>query len=99
MIDRRTTAETVLGGYRLPADANILICPYVTHRDPEFWSDPERFDPDRFGETLAHEIGHYKRKHILQGLAMLVQQVAVLRGVLPREAASDQEVEDLGEGL
>jgi cytochrome P450 len=37
-----------LGEYRLPAKSTVLICQYVTHRDPRFFPDPLRFDPDRF---------------------------------------------------
>jgi cytochrome P450 len=37
-----------VGGYHVPAGANIVLCAYVTHRHPEFWENPEGFDPDRF---------------------------------------------------
>src|SRR5205807_7488657 len=37
-----------IGGYRIPAGSTILLCPYLTHRHPEFWDNPEAFDPDRF---------------------------------------------------
>jgi cytochrome P450 len=48
-ITARTTAGAVdLDGYRIPANATVLLSPFVTHRDPRFWQDPERFDPERF---------------------------------------------------
>ena len=37
-----------VGGYHVPAGSNIVLCPYVTHRHPDFWPNPEGFDPDRF---------------------------------------------------
>jgi cytochrome P450 len=37
-----------VGGYHVPAGSNIVLCPYVTHRHPDFWENPEGFDPDRF---------------------------------------------------
>jgi len=37
-----------VGGYHVPAGANIVLCAYVTHRHPDFWENPEGFDPDRF---------------------------------------------------
>jgi cytochrome P450 len=27
---------------------SVIVSQYVTHRDPRWWDDPERFDPDRF---------------------------------------------------
>jgi cytochrome P450 len=45
---RTTRAEMVLGGYRLPTGTIAMVSPWVTHRDPALWADPQRFDPGRF---------------------------------------------------
>jgi cytochrome P450 len=37
-----------LGDYFLPARTTVLISQFVTHRDPRYFPDPLRFDPDRF---------------------------------------------------
>lgn len=37
-----------VGGWELPAGAEIAPCIYLTQRRPELYPDPERFDPDRF---------------------------------------------------
>lgn len=47
-IGRRTVADDVMGGYRIRAGTLVMCAPWVTHRDPRFWPDPEGFDPDRF---------------------------------------------------
>ncbi|NUO60704.1 MAG: cytochrome P450 [Hamadaea sp.] len=45
----RTTAERVrIGGYEIDRGVEVLLCPYLLHRDPRFWRDPERFDPARW---------------------------------------------------
>src|SRR6266849_7913966 len=47
-IGRRAVEECELGGYRVPAGSNIFILQWRTQRDPRFFPDPERFDPERW---------------------------------------------------
>jgi len=35
-------------GHRIPAGAEVLIMPWLLHRKPQLWENPERFDPERF---------------------------------------------------
>jgi cytochrome P450 len=53
LVLRRATADDEVGGYRIPAGANIAFCPYVTHRHPGFWDNPEGFEPGRFAPEAA----------------------------------------------
>jgi len=50
LITRRAIAADRLAGYELPAGTDVLLSPYVIHRHPRFWQDPERFLPERFAE-------------------------------------------------
>ncbi|MEU8772474.1 cytochrome P450 [Streptomyces sp. NPDC048606] len=48
VIGRRAVAATEIGGYTIPAGADVILSPWVTHRHPAYWSEPDRFDPSRF---------------------------------------------------
>jgi cytochrome P450 len=48
VIGRRALEDYSLGGYHVPARSLVLVSQYVTHRDPRWWPEPERFDPERF---------------------------------------------------
>ncbi|MER6089674.1 cytochrome P450 [Streptomyces bluensis] len=49
ILPRHATEDDILaGGYAVRAGTDILISPYLTHRDPELWPEPEHFDPRRF---------------------------------------------------
>jgi len=37
-----------IGGYPVRAGQVLLLSPYATHRHPDFWENPEGFDPERF---------------------------------------------------
>ncbi|MBD5633992.1 MAG: cytochrome P450, partial [Candidatus Eremiobacteraeota bacterium] len=45
---RRVLERSELAGYAIPAGAGIVISPYVCHRNPRFFPNPERFEPERF---------------------------------------------------
>ncbi|MCW5732067.1 MAG: cytochrome P450 [Alphaproteobacteria bacterium] len=51
--NRMALGEDEIGGLRIPPGALITISPYVVHRNPALWPDPERFDPDRFAPEKA----------------------------------------------
>jgi cytochrome P450 len=45
---RQALADDELSGFRLPRGWLAFVIPYVLHRLPAFWKDPDTFDPDRF---------------------------------------------------
>ncbi len=45
---RRALHDFALGPYWLPARTTVLMSQYVMHRDPRYYPDPLRFDPERF---------------------------------------------------
>ena len=44
---RLSLNEFELGEYRLPAGTTVLASQYILHRDPRYFPDPLRFDPER----------------------------------------------------
>lgn len=45
---REAATDVVVGGYRIPKGTLILWSAHLAGRDARAWSDPLRFDPDRF---------------------------------------------------
>src|SRR5262249_53042061 len=58
---REAAQEDEIGGYRIPARSTVVVSPFVTHRHPAFWEQPEVFDPDRFtpGRVAQRPKGAY----------------------------------------
>jgi cytochrome P450 len=48
VLTRRVAEPVKIGGYVLPAESNVVISPWVTHRDPRFFPSPEAFEPERW---------------------------------------------------
>lgn len=48
VLSRTAANEDEIGGYHIPAGSEMLIFPYITHRHPGWWQDPEKFCPERF---------------------------------------------------
>lgn len=47
-INRKLEADVILKNYTIPAGAFVPISPYVLHRNPEVFPNPEEFNPDHF---------------------------------------------------
>jgi cytochrome P450 len=47
-MSRTPIEDDAIGGYRVRANQPVYMCQWVTHRHPEFWDNPEGFDPERF---------------------------------------------------
>lgn len=108
VIGRRSVADAEIEGVRIPAGADILVSPWVTHRHPDYWPDPERFDPSRFTPEAEASRPRYAwfpfgggpRACIGQHLSMLesVLGLAVLLREFAFEDAEAGEV-PLGAGI
>ncbi|MFI6422837.1 cytochrome P450 [Streptomyces sp. NPDC050842] len=59
ILPRQAQAADEIGGYRVPAGADVLICPYTLHRHPEFWDAPGQFIPERFAPGQRGERPRY----------------------------------------
>jgi cytochrome P450 len=53
MLSRVPIKDDEIGGFRIPAGDMVFICPYMAHRHPDFWVNPEGFDPERFSAERA----------------------------------------------
>lgn len=91
MWGRHAQEPVKLGSTALEKDTLVLMVPWLTHRHPDFWEDPDRFDPDRWLPERSGDrdrfswlpFGGGPRGCIGQGLALMEQRI-VLASILGR---------------
>lgn len=62
LIGRTALNDFWLDDYLIPGGAQVLLCPFVTHRHAEYFPDPLRFDPDRWApepQRDRHKFAYY----------------------------------------
>ncbi|MCF6524480.1 cytochrome P450 [Streptomyces sp. JJ36] len=47
-LERDALRDDEIDGVRVPAGSTVAVPPYLVHRHPDFWENPEGFDPGRF---------------------------------------------------
>jgi cytochrome P450 len=58
---RFSVNDDQIGPHRIPANSTVLVLPYLLHRNPEQWPNPNQFDPERFAaenQTERHSYSH-----------------------------------------
>jgi cytochrome P450 len=53
---REAIADCQIGGHTIPAKSTVFIVPWVVHRDPRWFADPERFEPSRWSGDFAKSL-------------------------------------------
>lgn len=67
LMSRPPREAEVIGGYQIPQRVYLIAMPYITHRHPDFWPNPEGFDPERF--TPERSAGRHPFAYIPFGRA------------------------------
>jgi cytochrome P450 len=101
---REAVSDLELGGYEIPKGSWISVFPYVTHRDPRFFADPDQFDPQRFAAGRAEQIPPYAYfpfgagPHVCIGNSFAIMEMTLVVSTILREfrvalAPGQREVE------
>jgi cytochrome P450 len=55
----RTDEHDEIDGYAIDKKTLLFYSPYVTHRLPELWENPDAFDPERFAPGRAEKLPQF----------------------------------------
>jgi cytochrome P450 len=88
---RDAIRETEIAGRTIPARSSVVISPWVIHRDPRFYTNPNVFDPHRWADGFERTLPKYAycpfgggaRMCLGRGFSML-EAVLVLATLLSR---------------
>ncbi|MCW5589608.1 MAG: cytochrome P450 [Legionellales bacterium] len=48
LISRKSIQADEIDGYYLPANSNVLMCPFLIQKHSQYWENPRQFIPERF---------------------------------------------------
>jgi cytochrome P450 len=58
-LGREAIKECEIGGFRVPAGAQLFMFQWATQRDPRFFPEPNRFNPERWTEEFSTSLPKY----------------------------------------
>ena len=54
-VDRICTADTVVNGLKIPKGVGIIVPVNAVCHDPDYWPEPDKFDPERFSDSSNYD--------------------------------------------
>lgn len=104
-LSRVAAEDSSLGGCAIAKGCTAVVSLYATHRLPQYWPDPERFDPDRFTEEacaarynfayIPFAVGH---RNCIGGTLAMVEGKLIVAQVAQRfvlELADNERIEPM----
>ncbi|KAF7851360.1 hypothetical protein BT93_L4088 [Corymbia citriodora subsp. variegata] len=89
LVPREATKACKIKGYDIPPKSRVLIHVGAIGKDPNYWKDPERFEPGRFLESSIDFIGmnyHFlpfgSGRRVCPGIAFAMANVELLLALL-----------------
>jgi len=89
---RTALREVPLGAHAVATGQQVLAAPWVLHRTPAFFPDPDRYDPERFSPGREREITRYAYlpfgigPHTCLGIHLATQAGVAALAVVARRA-------------
>lgn len=88
-IIRGVLEDIEICGYQIPAGWNVIAAPIFTHRLPEIYAEPDKFDPDRFAPPRLEDtkqpyslIGFGGGAHSCIGVEFAKMEMKLILGIL-----------------
>lgn len=101
--NRQAQSADLIDGKPIRAGEVMLISSWLTHRNPKFWPDPERFDPERFSAERSKGRPRYAYlpfgagPRVCIGAALSMTETVLILATLAQRyrlaLASDQTIE------
>jgi len=58
-LGREPIADCQIGGYPVRKGTSLIMSPWVLQRDPRYFEEPARFEPDRWADGLAQRLPRF----------------------------------------
>lgn len=86
---RESSQETTMRDKTIAKGSSVVVAPWLIHRNPEFWDNPNGFDPDRFNDPKSIQKDTYlpfgMGPRICIGASFAMQEAVLILATIVRE--------------